>query len=94
MKKGRPYYYVREIARVDGKPTVVNQIYIGSPERILELASAAADAGGKDKVVKLKSEEFGALWLADQIDQKFDLVGLVNAVVPAIPGGIVICLKI
>jgi len=82
MKKGRPYYYVREIARVDGKPTVVNQIYIGSPERILELASAAADAGGKDKVVKLKSEEFGALWLADQIDQKFDLVGLVNAVVP------------
>ena len=38
MKKGRPYYYVREIARVDGKPKVINQVYIGSPERILEMA--------------------------------------------------------
>jgi len=81
MKKGRPYYYIREIARVDGKPTVVSQTYIGSPERIMELASAAG-TGGKDKVVKLKAEEFGALWLADQIDQKLDLVGLVNGVVP------------
>ncbi len=37
IKKGRPYYYVREIQRVNGKPTVVNQVYLGSPERILEL---------------------------------------------------------
>jgi hypothetical protein len=33
-KKGRPYLYVREIARLDGKPKVISQIYIGSPERI------------------------------------------------------------
>jgi len=38
MKKGRPYYYVREIARVDGKPKVINQVYLGSPDRILEMA--------------------------------------------------------
>ena len=37
MKKGRPYYYVREMARVDGKPKVTNQIYLGSPERIIEV---------------------------------------------------------
>ena len=42
MKKGRPYYYVREIARVDGKPKVINQVYLGSPERMLEMAQ-----GGK-----------------------------------------------
>ncbi len=29
-KKGRPYLYVREIARVGGKPTVVSQVYIES----------------------------------------------------------------
>lgn len=79
MKKGRPYYYIREIARVNGKPTVVSQVYLGSPERMLELASGA---GGEDKVTKLKSEEFGALWLANHIDQKIDLVGLIDEVVP------------
>ncbi len=79
MKKGRPYYYIREIARVDGKPTVVSQIYLGSPERMMELASGA---GSEDKVTKLKSEEFGALWLAEQIDKKIDLVGLIDEVVP------------
>jgi hypothetical protein len=39
MKKGRPYYYIREIARVNGKPTVVSQGYLGSLERMLEMAS-------------------------------------------------------
>ena len=79
MKKGRPYYYIREITRVNGKPTVVSQVYLGSPERMLELASGAV---GEVKVTKLKSEEFGALWLANHIDQKIDLVGLIDEVVP------------
>ena len=34
IKKGRPYYYVREIGRVKGKTTVLNQVYLGSPEKI------------------------------------------------------------
>ena len=79
MKKGRPYYYIREIARVNGKPTVVSQVYLGSPVRMLELATGA---GGEDKVTRLKSEEFGALWLANQIDQQIDLIGLIDAIVP------------
>lgn len=28
-KKGRPYLYVREIARVNSKPKVISQTYIG-----------------------------------------------------------------
>src|SRR6266498_3073419 len=81
MKKGRPYYYIREIARVNGKPTVVSQVYLGSPERMLELATGGT--GGEDnKVTKFRSEEFGALWLANQIDQKIDLVGLIDEIVP------------
>ncbi|MDZ7580359.1 MAG: hypothetical protein U5R30_07000 [Deltaproteobacteria bacterium] len=36
-KKGRPYLYVREIARVNGKPKVISQTYIGSPERVADL---------------------------------------------------------
>ncbi|MFO7606163.1 MAG: IS1634 family transposase [Desulfurivibrionaceae bacterium] len=78
MKKGRPYYYVREIARVDGKPKVVNQIYLGSPERMAQMA-----AGGKQKeVAKIQAQEFGALWLADLIDADIDIAGLIDSVIP------------
>lgn len=77
-KKGRPYLYVREIARVGGKPKVVSQIYVGSPERVAELA-----AGTEQAAIKLKVEEFGALWLADQISRDIDLVGIVDGEVPA-----------
>jgi transposase len=79
-KKGRPYLYVREIARVQGKPKVVSQIYVGSPERVATLVSAAPEGA-----VKLKVEEFGALWLADQIDRDVDLVRIVDEVLPRRP---------
>jgi hypothetical protein len=79
MKKGRPYYYVREIARVDGKPKVVNQVYIGGVERILELATGAAQAGVP---VRLQAQEFGALWLAQHIESKVGLAGIIDALVP------------
>lgn len=56
-KKGRPYLYVREIARVDGKPKVVSQIYLGSPERVAGLAS-----GAETDTIKIKVEERGQVW--------------------------------
>ena len=76
-KKGRPYLYVREIARVDGKPKVVSQIYIGSPERVAGLAS-----GTEKGPVKIKVEEFGALWLAQQMDQDIELAAIIDNIVP------------
>lgn len=76
-KKGRPYLYVREIARVDGKPKVISQIYIGSPEKVAALAG-----GQKQDLDKLKVEEFGALWLARQIDEDIDLGGIIDNAIP------------
>jgi len=76
-KKGRPYLYVREIARVDGKPKVISQIYIGSPEKVAGLLG-----GNEADILDLKVEEFGALWLANQIDRDIDLCGIVDGVVP------------
>jgi len=76
-KKGRPYLYVREIARVDGKPKVVSQIYLGSPERVAGLAS-----GTGTYTVKIKVEEFGALWLAQQIDHDVDLANIIDEIIP------------
>ena len=77
MKKGRPYYYIREMARVEGKPKVVNQVYLGSPERILELA-----AGGGAGLSKIQAQEFGALWLAELIDREVVFADIVDSVVP------------
>ena len=75
-KKGRPYLYVREIARVDGKPKVVSQIYIGSPERV-----AGLTCGQDSDTVALKVEQFGAIWLANQIDREVNLCCIVDGVV-------------
>ena len=55
MKKGRPYYYVREIRRIDGKPTVVSQIYLGSVETI---AAKFKDAGEAARPVEIHAVAF------------------------------------
>ena len=76
-KNGRPYLYVREIARVGGKPKVVSQVYLGSPEKVLALA------GGQARDLSaLKVEEFGALWLARELDRDIDLCSIVDGIVP------------
>lgn len=75
-KRGRPYLYVREIARVHGKPTVVSQVYIGSPERVRKLVS-----GEMPEETRLKVEEWGSLFLAELADREIDLVEMVDGVI-------------
>lgn len=65
IKGGRPYWYVVEVARVDGQPRVVRQRYLGTVEGI----EAAFDAAYEP--VSIEEVEFGAtaaLWgLASRI---------------------------
>jgi transposase len=79
-KKGRPCYYVREVARVDGKPKVVNQVYLGSPERILKMAQ-----GGIGIPRKIQAQAFGALWLANFVEKDVDLAGIIDGIVDQKP---------
>ena len=76
MKKGRPYYYIRETARVDGKPRVVNQVYLGSLEKIMRMAT---EGGGLPD--KIQVQEFGALWLANLVEQEIGIAELINNIV-------------
>jgi len=76
MKKGRPYYYIRETARVAGKPRVVTQIYLGTIERILEMATA-----GKEKPLRILCQEFGSLFVANLMDQEVGIASLVDSFV-------------
>lgn len=82
IKKGRPYYYVREIQRVDGKPKVVSQVYLGSVEAI---AARFREAAAAKRPLRLQSREFGALFLAHLIETRLDTVGLIDGIVPKSP---------
>ena len=75
-KNGRPYLYVREVARVGGKPKVVSQTYIGAPDRVKELVNSGIEE------VKLRVEEFGSVWLANEIERKVDLAEIIDSVIP------------
>ena len=72
-KANQLYYYVVESARVDGKPRIVHQTYLGTAERVAALV--------KDRTAPIPlsatSLDFGlpgALWLAAQRSGVFDLL--------------------
>ena len=65
-KKGNKlYYYVVESARVDGKPRIVQQTYLGSADRLADLLKERT----APVPISATTREFGlpgALWLAAQ----------------------------
>jgi len=79
IKKGRPYYYIREIKRVDGRPKVVSQTYLGSPEAI---AKRFAESAAERKPQRISTREFGSLFLAHEIEKRLDTIGLIDGLVP------------
>lgn len=79
LKKGRPYYYLREIKRVDGKPKVVSQIYLGSAETI---AKRFQQHHLSQRPIKTQTQAFGALLMAHELEKEFNTIGLVDAIVP------------
>jgi transposase len=79
IKKGRPYYYIREIQRVDGKPKVVSQIYLGSIDAI---AKRLQDAEKDRKPIRLQSRSFGALFLVHELEKVLDTIGIIDCIVP------------
>jgi transposase len=82
IKKGRPYYYVRETGRVKGKSKVLNQVYLGSPEKILQMATDAKTASLPKKI---QSQEFGGLWLAHLVESDIGVADLIDDIVPQEP---------
>ncbi len=79
MKKGRPYYYIREMRRVDGKPKVISQIYLGSVDNISKMFKENADAA---KPLKTRTEEFGALFLSHALEQEIGTIDIVDSIIP------------
>ena len=78
MKKGRPYYYAVESARVDGKPRIVWQKYLGTIDAIVKRADKATPPKPKETVIF----EAGGIAALLRIAQRLELLELINEVVP------------
>jgi transposase len=59
MIRGKAYYYLRETARVDGKPKVVSQQYVGTAD---DLAALLSGGGLPDKSKHLGFGDIAAVW--------------------------------
>ena len=73
--RGRPYYYLRECQRVDGKPKIIWQQYIGSPAELVQ----RLQGGGVQRAV---IREFGASAACWAIARRLDVAGIIDRAVP------------
>jgi transposase len=78
IKKGRPYYYAVESKRLDGKPRIVWQKYLGTVEGMVARAEGARPKKPKEVVIF----EAGGVAVLLRIAQRLDLAGLINELVP------------
>jgi hypothetical protein len=72
LKKGHEYFYIRETQRVYGKPTTINQVYLGTADKV----EAALGKGG------FSPKEFGSVFALNELDQAVDLAGMINEILP------------
>lgn len=78
---GKPYYYARECRRVDGRPKIVWQKYLGRVDDIVARCSAEAPspAGTPTEAVV---RDFGAVMALYDLAQRLDLVAHIDRHVP------------
>lgn len=76
---GKPYYYLVESRRVDGKPRIVSQKYLGSADAIATKLQAAEKAVEPDAV---QVYEFGGVAVMFSLAQELRLLELFNKYLP------------
>lgn len=75
---GQTYYYLVESARVEGKPRIVSQQYLGSAAEV----TARLSGTGVGEPVRTQHKAFGDLAGVWSMLQRLDVAGAVDAVVP------------
>ena len=73
--RGKPYYYLRESQRVNGKPKIVSTIYLGSPQRLLDRLLRPEPA-------KVALSEFGASAAVFALAETLEVVAIIDRHVP------------
>src|ERR1035437_1410196 len=72
------YYYLVESARVDGKPRIVSQQYLGSSVEVM--AKLAGSSAGEP--VRTQHKSFGDVAAGWSVLERLDVAGVIDAVVP------------
>ena len=72
------YYYLVESARVDGKPRIVSQQYLGSAVEVT--AKLAGSSAGEP--VRSQHKSFGDVAAVWSVLERLDVAGVIDAVVP------------
>ncbi|MCX7049668.1 MAG: IS1634 family transposase [Candidatus Sumerlaeota bacterium] len=78
IKKGRGYYYAVECKRVDGKPRITWQKYLGTLDGMVERADSVTPPKPKETVIY----QTGGVAALARIAQRLGLTEIINAVVP------------
>src|SRR5665648_976180 len=80
MVGGRPYWYLREMARVDGKPKMVSERYLGTAADIGKLLDARESSTFPERTRHLGFGDSAAVW---GILDRLDVAGIIDSVVGA-----------
>ena len=90
-KKDKPYLYWVRSARVNGQSRIVEQLYLGPRERVMEQIRAQFTSSPtpdqSPQLHTVQTREFGASALFYSLAQELGLVELLNAHIPPAPPG-------
>jgi len=79
---GKPYYYARECRRIDGKPKIVWQKYLGRADDIIQAMTQPARAVSAPEPEKAIITEFGAVVALYDLAQRLHLCEFIDRHVP------------
>jgi transposase len=79
--KGYKYFYYVESKRVRGKPTLVNQKYLGTAEKILEKV-LMAERPLQEQALYSDAAEFGAITLVYDVARRLGVTDLIDGILP------------
>ena len=77
---GKPYFYLREMARVDGKPKMVSERYLGSAADIVAAMDRAEAGMIPDRTRHLAFGDIAAVW---SLLTDLDVAAVIDEVVGA-----------
>src|SRR5680860_1016232 len=74
---GKTYWYLREMARVDGKPKMVSERYLGTAADIAAAVEATGTASAPERTRHLAFGDVAAVWATMG---RLDVVGIIDEV--------------
>jgi len=76
-RKNNIYYYYVESKRIDGKPRIINQVYLGTADTVLAKAKISEIEAKKEPLFSIVLD-FADVMLLYDIAMRLDVVGVIN----------------